>query len=182
MPLGSNAAFMDPRAVITHFHLRSGDVVADFGAGVGHYLGVLSKAVGGEGKVYACEIQKMLVERLTKRIHEERLLNAHALWCDLEAKGGTKLRDSFLDAGMLINTLFQIENKPASLNEFARIIKKGGKLFVVDWTDSFGNMGPHPTQVLREADARALVEKHGFVFERTFPAADHHYGLVFNRQ
>ncbi len=182
MPLGSNAAFMDPRAVITHFHLRPGDVVADFGAGVGHYLGALSKAVGGEGKVYACEIQKMLVERLTKRIHEERLLNAHAIWCDLEAKGGTKLRDGLLDAGLLMNTLFQIENKAAALTEFGRVIRKGGKLFVVDWTDSFGNMGPHPSQVLKEGDARTLLEANGFKFEHDFPAADHHYGLVFSKQ
>jgi ubiquinone/menaquinone biosynthesis C-methylase UbiE len=173
---------MDPRAIITHLHLHSGDVIADFGAGVGHYLGALSNAVGGEGKVYACEIQKMLVERLTKRIHEERLLNTHALWCDLEAKGGTKLRDGLLDAGLLINTLFQIENKVASLTEIGRVIRKGGKLIVVDWSDSFGGMGPQPAHVLKEADTRALLEANGFTFERDFPAADHHYGLVFSKQ
>ena len=62
----SGASFMDPRTVITHFHLRPGDSVADFGAGTGHYLGALSQAVSGQGKVYAFEIQKGLVENLTK--------------------------------------------------------------------------------------------------------------------
>jgi precorrin-6B methylase 2 len=35
MQPGANATFMDPRIVITHFHLRPGDTVADLGAGTG---------------------------------------------------------------------------------------------------------------------------------------------------
>jgi ubiquinone/menaquinone biosynthesis C-methylase UbiE len=177
----SNAAFMDPRAVITHFHFHPGDVVADFGAGVGHYLGALSQAVGPSGRVYACEIQKSLVTRITSRIHEERLGNVHTLWCDLEASQGTKLRDGLLDAGMLINTLFQLEDKKAALTEIARVIRKGGKLLLVDWSDSFNGLGPQPTQVLKKEEAKVLLESMGLVYERDFPAADHHYGMAFRR-
>lgn len=178
---GTTATFMDPRAVITHFHLHQGDVVADFGAGVGHYVGALSQAVGPSGKVYACEIQKNLISRIESRIRDERLGNVHTLWCDLEAKEGTKLREGLLDAGMLINTLFQIEDKKSALTEVARVLRKGGKLLVVDWADSFGGMGPQPGQVLTKDVAKALLEASGFVFERDFPAADHHYGLAFKR-
>ncbi len=176
-----DATFMDPRAVITHFHLRQGDAVADFGAGVGHYLGELSRAVGTQGSVHACEIQKSLVERLTERIHTERLSNVHALWCDLEAPGGIKLRDGLLDAGMLINTLFQIEDRTSALREIARVIRKGGKLLLVDWSDSFGGIGPQPSQVLKEDVAKKILLEAGFEFERDFPAANHHYGLAFRR-
>jgi ubiquinone/menaquinone biosynthesis C-methylase UbiE len=179
---GGNASFMDPRTVITHFHLRPGDAVADFGAGVGHYIGALSRAVGGEGKVYACDIQKSLVERLTLRVHEERLSNVHPIWCDFEAPNGTKLADGLLDAGMLINTLFQIEDKASALTEMGRVIRKGGKFIVVEWADSFGGIGPHPSQVVKPDTAKALLAAHGFVFERDFPAADHHYGLAFKKQ
>jgi hypothetical protein len=101
MQPGAFSSFMDPRVVISHFHLRPGDAVADFGAGSGQYLKALSTAVSSSGTVYACEIQKSLVEKLTTRIHDERLSNVHAVWCDFEALGGTKLRDGLLDAGML---------------------------------------------------------------------------------
>jgi ubiquinone/menaquinone biosynthesis C-methylase UbiE len=131
--------------------------------------------------VYACDIQKSLVEALTKRSQDERLSNVHAVWCDLEAPGGTKFRDGFLDAGLLINTLFQIENKEAALTEIARVIRKGGKLILIDWSESFGGMGPHYTQVLHEEQAKSLLMAHGFVCERDFPSGDHHYGLVFSR-
>lgn len=179
--MNTGTDFMNPRMVISHFHLHPGDAVADFGAGAGHYLGALSQEVGSSGTVYACEIQKGLVEGLTKRIAHERLSNTHALWCDLEKIGGTKLKDGLLDAGILMNTLFIIENKEVALKEMHRVIRPGGKLFVVDWTDSFRNMGPHPSQVVTEAMAKELVEENGFTVERDFPAGDHHYGLAFKR-
>lgn len=172
---------MEPRAVISHFHFRPGDVIADFGTGAGHYLGELSRAVGPSGRVYACEIQKSLVERITARIHEERLGNVHPIWCDLEQAEGTKLRSELLDAGILINTLFQIEDKKTALHEVARVLRKGGKLLLVDWSDSFGGLGPQPSHVITAADAKKILEEAGFVFEREFPAADHHYGMAFRR-
>lgn len=182
MQPGASATFMDPRVVITHFHLRPGDAVADFGAGTGHYLKALSEAVSSQGSVYACDIQKVLVEQLTARIHKERLSNVHPVWCDLEAIGGTKLKDGLLDVGILMNTLFLIENKQAALTEFARVIRKGGKFIVVDWESSFGGIGPHPSQVVKKDAAKALIEANGFAFERDFPAGDHHYGLAFRKK
>lgn len=170
--------FIDPQVVCSHFHLREGDVVADFGAGSGHYMKPLSHAVGSSGKVYLCEIQKNLVESLGHKVHEQRLRNVHPLWCDLEAQGGIKLKDATLDAGLLSNTLFQFQDKDAALREFARVIRKGGKLFVIDWSDSFGGLGPHPGHVVSLHDARMLVEKAGFAFEHEFPAGAHHYGFV----
>ncbi len=177
----SMGQFMQPEAVATHFHFREGDSVADFGAGPGNFTRILSKMVGSTGRVYACEIQKALVDKLGILIHSEHLSNTEVIWCDLEAEKGTKLADGVLDAGILINTLFQLENKKAALTEMARVIRKGGKFFVVDWSESFGGMGPQLTHVMSESDCRLLAEDAGFAFERVLPAGDHHYGLGFRR-
>lgn len=173
--------FVQPDVVSTHFHFREGDVVADFGAGAGFYLQALSQAVGAEGRVYACEIQKVLVEKLGMLAHDQHLSNIEPLWCDLEKMGGTKLADAVLDGGVLINTLFQIEDKETSLDEMARVIRSGGKFMVVDWTESFAGLGPQPCAVLDEHAATALVEAHGFAYDRSFPSGEHHYGLAFRR-
>ena len=109
--------FIDPRVVVSHFHLREGDTIADFGAGSGHYMKPLSEAVGQSGKVYLCEIQKNLVETLGNMVHESRLRNIRTLWCDLEVPQGIKISDGALDAGLLSNTLFQFANKQAGLTE-----------------------------------------------------------------
>jgi len=174
--------FVQPDIVVTHFHLREGDRVADFGAGAGQFLRALSRAVGDEGRVYACEIQKNLVESIGKLIEHERISNVDPLWCDLEHNGGIKLADGILDAGMLVNTLFQLEEKALALSEMSRVLRSGAKLFIIDWSESFAGIGPHVDAVVSQGGARTMVEAAGFTYERDFPAGEHHYGLAFRKK
>lgn len=173
--------FVIPDVVATHFHIREGDLVADFGAGSGFFLRTLSKAVGENGRVIACEIQKQLVEKLGEQARLWGLHNVHTLWCDLEEINGIKIGTGDLDVAILVNTLFMIENKVAAIKEMGRTIRSGGKFFVIDWTESFAGMGPHPEQVILMTDTINLFESNGFVFEREYPAGDHHYGLAFRK-
>lgn len=172
--------FIVPEKVITQFHIRDGDTVADFGAGSGHFTKVLSRAAGS-GKVYACEIQKQLVETIADITRTEGLGNVEVVWCDVEAERGTKLADDTLDVAIMVNTFFQIQDKAAALKEMARVLRTGGKFFVVDWTDSFGGIGPEAQAVVTKERARELIEQHGFTFEREFPSGDHHYGIAFRK-
>lgn len=178
-PIGGR--FVIPDVVTTHFHLREGDVVADFGAGSGFFLRPLSKAVGENGLVYACEIQKVLVEKLGELAGLQGLGNIHPLWCDLEEPNGIKINDQELDAAILVNTLFLFEQKEVAIKEMARTIRSGGKFFVIDWTESFAGMGPQAERVVTATEATALMESNGFVFEHEYPAGDHHYGLAFRK-
>lgn len=173
--------FLDPEIVASHFHLREGDVVADFGAGSGHYMRPLARLVGKSGIVYMCEIQKPLVEVLGTRAQAERLSQVRPLWVDIETVGGTKLKDASIDVGLVSNTLFQITDKASFFSEMGRTIRKGGKLLVIDWSDAYSALGPRPDQAVSESDVRLFAEQAGFTFERSFPAGDHHYGLAFRK-
>ncbi len=173
--------FVTPEIVATHFHLNEGDKVADFGAGNGFFLKSLSEAVGAEGRVYACEIQKGLVEKLGEFVRNASLQNVSPLWCDLEEAGGIKLTDNSLDSGLLINTLFQFEDKAAALKEIRRVLRKDGVLYVIDWSESFGGLGPQPADVVSKAAATDLCEAAQFIFEREYPAGDHHYGFAVRK-
>jgi ubiquinone/menaquinone biosynthesis C-methylase UbiE len=172
--------FVVPENVVTHFHLHEGDRVGDFGAGSGFFEKILSRIVGKTGKVYAFEIQKQLVERLADMARIERLDNVEVLWCDIEFPDGCKLKEGVLDAAVLSNTLFQFEDKGVALDEIRRLLRRGGKLLLLDWSESFGGMGPQMKDVVSETDARTLVEQHGFTFIQSFPAGAHHYGLAFH--
>jgi len=173
--------FVIPHIVATHFHLREGDVVADFGAGSGFFLSVLSKLVGPEGRVYACEIQKVLVEKIGELAQSQGLTNVDSLWCDFETAGGSKLPDDELDAAIVVNTLFQIEDRATAITEFLRTLRPGGKLLIVDWTESVTGLGPTADRLITAQDCIALIESHGAILDRDFEAGAHHYGLAFRK-
>jgi len=173
--------FVTPEALVSHFHIREGESVADFGAGKGNFALLLAKVVGVSGKVYACEIQKNLVETIANTVRVSGVNNVEAIWCDIEAHQGTKLESDSLDVAILVNTLFQMEQKGEAIDEIKRTLRSGGRLFIVDWSDSFGGLGPQGDQVITEVSARDLVEEHGLPFERSYDAGDHHYGLAFRK-
>ncbi len=173
--------FVVPSIVATHFHIREGDVVADFGAGGGYFIETLSSLVGGEGRVYACEIQKELIERIGDLTRSKGIDNVYPVWCDLEENNGVKIDEGALDTGILVNTLFQLEDKATAINEMMRSLRSGAKFFVIDWTESFGGLGPQPGHVTSKEEAIALCETAGLVFEREYDAGDHHYGLAFRK-
>lgn len=173
--------FVEPATVASHFHIREGDSVADFGAGSGYFMEILAKLVGPEGNVYACEIQKDLVQKLGELAHAKGLSQVHPLWSDVEELQGSKIPAGVLDVAILVNTFFQFEDKATALKEISRTMRSGGKLFIIDWSESFSGLGPQPDAVASEDSVKALAEQEGFVFDRSFDAGDHHYGLALRK-
>lgn len=57
-------AFSEPQKNIEQLELKPGERVADLGCGVGAYSLAAAPLVGVDGKVYAVDIQKDLLERL----------------------------------------------------------------------------------------------------------------------
>lgn len=173
--------FADPHHLIEQFDLQSGAHVADFGAGSGALALAAAGAVGEKGRVYAIEVQKDLLDRLKNHAREERAHNLEAIWGDIERAGGTHLKAETVDAAIVSNVLFQAEDKEGLAKETARILKRGGKALFVDWSESFGGMGPKKEQVVPPREARELFERSGFQFVKDVNAGAHHYGMILRR-
>ena len=174
-----NVSFSDPRENALQMGLREGMKVGDFGAGSGHYARAAAAIVGHEGKVYAIDVQEEVLKHIKNNAHDHHKSTIETVWGDIEKLGGTHLRDMSLDAAILANTLFQIDNRPGLLAELKRVLKPGGKLIVIDWTGSFGGMGPVPAQVVPEREAEEFFTGAGFKKEKSFGAGAHHYGVIF---
>ena len=175
-------AFIEPAKVIPYFELRPDIHVADFGAGTGAYTLAMSRAVLPNGKVYAIDVQKELLITLKNSIQTNHIGNLELLWGDIETLGGTKLGDQTVDFVLISNVLFQTKAGYQIALEAKRVLRPGGHVAIIDWTDSFGNMGPVPDMVVSMTDARKMFESAGFLWEKDFPAGDHHYGLIFKKR
>ena len=174
-------AFSKPQEVVAHFRLTAGMTVADFGTGSGAYALALAldRAVGPEGRVYAIDIQKELLARLAREAGSLHLRNLEVIRGDLEQAHGSTLADSSVDFVVIANLLFQTSAKYTLVCEAKRILKPEGRVALVDWSGSFGGIGPKPEQVLPPAEAKKVFAEAGFSFRNDFPAGDQHYGLMF---
>lgn len=152
--------------------------VADFGAGIGAYSLPLAKRVGMSGKVYAIEVQKDLLARLSQEAVRLKISNLEVIWGDVEKAGGSKIPERSLDLVLISNVLFQSSAKYSILKEAKRILKPDGRLVIIDWEDSYGNLGPTATAIIKPAELEKILGELGFKVLKKFSAGDHHYGLV----
>ena len=173
--------FSDPKKNLIKFGLEEGMRVADFGSGSGHYTLAASELVGESGLVYAVEIQQPLLKKVKNLSTDEHRKNIEVIWGDIEKKRGSKLADDSMDVVIMSNVFFQFEDKKSALKEAYRVLKSKGRLFFVDWTDSFGGLGPQPEYIVTENDAKKIVSENNFIYERTIDAGTHHYGLLFRK-
>jgi ubiquinone/menaquinone biosynthesis C-methylase UbiE len=174
--------FSDPQSNVNQLALTPGMKIADLGAGSGFYTIAAAKSVGGSGRVYAVDIQKDLLAKVKTEAARQNLTNIEVIWGDLEKVGGTKIQDAYIDALIISNILFQIEQREPFFQEIKRILKPNREVLFVDWSDSFGGLGPHPNSIIPQVQAKEMFEQHGFVFVKNIGAGDHHYGMIFQKK
>jgi ubiquinone/menaquinone biosynthesis C-methylase UbiE len=173
--------FTDPVKNLKYLGLHENMIVADLGAGTGAYSIPLAKMVPN-GKVYAIEVQQDFLKTIINKGKEAHLSNLECIWGNIEKIGGTKIKDKIVDAVIASNILFQVEDKENFIKEIKRILKPGGKVLLIDWSDSLSGMGVKFNQIISHDKARKIFEEKGFAVDRdidTRDAGEHHYGIIF---
>lgn len=170
---------IEPKLVLLESSIAPGMVVADFGAGSGHYTLAVAEMVGVAGKVYAIEVQSGLVQRLQQEVErrgfQDRVIS---LWGDIEKPGGTSLATDSVDVVIMANVLFQTSDPKNAWREAARVLKPGGSIICIDWDSSCHGAGPQSSAIysgaIAEKDAREIG---GEILNKLTPGPCH-YGFV----
>lgn len=170
--------FSNPEKIIEQIGIEAGMEIADLGTGSGFYAIAVGKTLHATGKVYAVDAQKELLTKLKNHAVREKVHNIEVIWGDIEKSGGTHLRDNTIDLALVCNVLFQVSDRLAVIQEAKRILKPEGRLLVVDWSDSFGGIGPKSDMVFKKDAAVALLQKEGFKPAGEISAGSHHYGII----
>lgn len=177
----SREGFAHPVQNVVALGVQPGMQVADFGSGSGAYVLALAEALAGNGRVYALDIQKDLLRRTHNEALKRGYTNVEIVWGDLEKKGGSKMIDELLDLALISNLLFQVEDKQAVVTEAARVLRPNGRLAVIDWSESFGGMGPQKEDIVPKTDVLTFAREAGLTFVNEFAAGAHHFGLLFRK-
>ena len=167
--------FLRPHQILDELNLVGDEFAIDLGCGTGTYTLPLAERVH---EVVGIDVQKDLLSRVESDARKAGLGNVRTCWADAEVKGCTALKNSMADIVLIANVLFQVENKEAFLEEARRLLSPGGKVALIDWSDSFGGLGPQQADVYSEDKAKDLFATLGFTVERSIDAGDHHYGFI----
>jgi len=178
--LPGSGGFLNPQAVLEHIGISEGIKVGDFGCGHGYFSILLGKMVGVAGRVYAVDVITEALEAVRSRAGLEGIHNIETVKANLETLGATKIPEESLDLVIVSNVLFQTKEKTSVLLEARRVLKKGGRVALIDWSPS-SSTAPAGTFLLGAQDARELAEGAGFAFEKDFDAGQHHWGIIVKK-
>jgi ubiquinone/menaquinone biosynthesis C-methylase UbiE len=178
--LFSTSLLIDANYIVKKAMIAEAMSVADLGCGAsGHFVFPTARAVGKNGRVFAVDILKNVLENINKRIKLENWDNISTVWSDLEIFGATKIESSSLDCAYLINTLYQSHKRAEIIREAVRLVKKGGHMLVVEWKSIAVPFGPLPDEKVKKDSVLLVAKRLGLTLEEEFDAGQYHYGVLF---
>ena len=169
-----------PDQIMDAMAIADASVVADIGAGSGWFTIRLARRVGPQGRVYAEDVQKEMINAISRRVSREGLANVKAV---LGSTNDPMLPSGSLDAVLLVDAYHEIElgNRVAVLSSLARSLKPQGRIGVIDFR--LEGTGPGP-----EADERVSpdvvvkdAERAGLRLLRQETFLPYQYFLIFGK-
>ncbi len=163
-------------------NINKGSIVADLGCGRSMlFLYSLVKIVGSDGKVYGVDILPEVIDSVKRDIKHHGLNEISIIYGDIEKYNGVNIDTNAIEIAFLINTINQISDTTSLLKEVSRILKKSGKLIIVDWHKTESPIGPMQSQRVSLMQIKKALELANFSIIDEFEAGQYHYGLVVSK-
>jgi ubiquinone/menaquinone biosynthesis C-methylase UbiE len=145
-----------PDQIMDAVGVADGSTVADIGAGAGWFTIRLAQRVQAKGKVYAQDVQRLMLDAIKRRVQREGLENV----ITVQAHGNDPMLPAkTLDAILMVDAYQEVENRVVYLRNLANALKPTGRIGIVNWKPGRGGPGPDPNervaQSIVEADAAA---------------------------
>jgi len=151
-------AYQQPEKIMDELGIGEGSVVADLGAGGGWFTVRLAHRVGPNGKVYAEDIQRQMIEAIQRRVQREQLTNVKTI---LGTAADPRLPEP-VDAVLIVDAYHEMEHPVMLLRNVAARLKPAGRIGIVDFKKDGYGPGPDmnervdPERVIRDAEAAGL--------------------------
>ena len=170
--------WQQPERVMDALGIADGSRVADLGAGGGWFTIRLARRVGPNGKVYAEDIQRQMIDSIRSRVESQGLENVETIL-------GTPTDPNLphgLDAVLIVDTYPQVDDRVALLRNVHAALSPTGLLGIVDFKkDGAGGPGPPLSERLAPELIRSDAAQAGFELRRHETFLRYQYLLVFGK-
>lgn len=164
-----------PEQVLEALQLPANATVADIGAGTGYFTVRLAKAVP-QGKVFAADVEKDMVDYLSERAKKEGLTNVIAVQAVPE---GANL-PAPVDAILVVDTYHHIGNRVDYFKKLQGSLKPSGKLVIVDFRMDSPDGPPKEHRIPLEK-ATAELKQAGYSLSETKDFLPRQYLAIYKK-
>lgn len=168
--------WQQPEAVIKALKLSEGTTIADIGAGGGYFAEKLSKRVGKSGRVYATDVQEIMISKLQDRAKDHRLHNMTVIRSTFEDSG---VPEKTCDIAFFSSVYKEIENRVTYMKNLSRILKENGRVAIIEYRVDSPERGPEVQYRLPEAQVIKEMEAAGYALVEKYDFLPREYFLVF---
>jgi len=176
------ARFIDPECIISRLDFRNGMKIANFGCGTGYFAFPIAKKVGPDGTVWALDVLPQKIESVESQAKLSGVTNIITKRVNLENEKGSGLLKESADWVILVNMLFQNSNKDAVLAETKRVLKKTGKILLIEWEEKELLIGPKKDLKISKQEMFGIAKKNNLEIASEIEASNFHYGLILKKQ
>jgi ubiquinone/menaquinone biosynthesis C-methylase UbiE len=143
------AEWQMPDKVVAALGLRPGHIVADMGTGPGYFALRLGRKVGKRGRVFAVDIEPAILAVLRDRIASARSTQVTPV---LGLPNDPLLPAASCDRVLSVTAYHHLPDGPAALRGMAKLLKRGGRLAVIDFHKRECPVGPPVSECVSRED------------------------------
>jgi predicted methyltransferase len=149
-------AWQKPDQIMDTLGIAEGASVADIGTGAGWFTIRLARRVGPNGRVYAQDVQREMLEATRRRVSRAGLTNVETR---LGSGVSPNLPANALDAILVVDVYPEVaeSDRAPFLRNLGAALKPNGRIGVVNFSPGEGGPGPAPSEGSRVASA--VVER-----------------------
>ena len=145
--------------IVGKLQLRPGEVVADLGAGTGVFSLPMARAVGRQGRVYAVEIDRGLVDYIREKAAGAQ---AGSVVPVLGQFTDPALPAGDVDLAFFHDALHHIEDRAGYLRKLAGYLKPAARIAIVELDPVKGPHASNPALTVTKAQVDGWLDALGF--------------------
>ncbi|MBC7718124.1 MAG: methyltransferase domain-containing protein [Pseudorhodobacter sp.] len=158
--------------------LKPGMVVADVGAGTGYIARRMATEVGGQGAVYAVDVQPEMIEMLKALSSKAKLAQIKPV---LGTASDVKLPSASVDLAVMVDVYHELEFPREVLSSLVRAMKPGGRIVFVEYRAEDANVPIKALHKMSEVQVKREAAVVGLTWERTASGLPWQHVVIFRK-
>ncbi|MDB5293617.1 MAG: Methyltransferase type 11 [Phycisphaerales bacterium] len=166
-----------PTKAIELMGLKESDVVADIGAGTGYFSFRIAKKVT-KGKVLAVDIQKQMLEIMTRIAKREGVTNVEPVLGTIE---DPNLPEAGVDVALMVDAYHEFDHPREMMVAIVKALKPGGRVIDIEYRGEDPDVPIKPHHKMTEAQAIKEMTAVGLRHVKTFNDLPQQHLMIFEK-